>query len=68
MPAERLAAVRKDFDETMKDPAFNEDIEKLRLNVSPMTGDEMQQWIEKLYTYSPATIARVAKLNGEENQ
>ena len=68
VPAERLAAVRKAFDETMKDPAFNEDIEKLRLNVSPMTGDEMQQWIEKLYTYSPATIARVAKLNGEENQ
>jgi tripartite-type tricarboxylate transporter receptor subunit TctC len=61
VPADRLAAVRKGFDDTMKDPAFAADIEKLRLNVSAMSGDDMQKWIDKLYGFSPETIKREAK-------
>ncbi len=61
VPADRLAALRQGFDETTKDPAFVADVEKLRLNVSAMSGDDMRKWIDKLYSFSPETIKREAK-------
>jgi tripartite-type tricarboxylate transporter receptor subunit TctC len=66
VPADRLAALRKGFDETMTDPGFVADIEKLRLNVSAMSGDEMQKWIDKLYSFSPETIKREAKFSSTD--
>lgn len=66
VPADRLAALRTGFDETMKDPGFVADIEKLRLNVSAMTGDDMGKWIDKLYSFSPETIKREARFSSSD--
>ena len=42
MPQDRLAALRRAFDQTMKDPAFLSDLAQLQLEVDgPMTGEEM---------------------------
>ena len=38
VPADRLAALRRAFDATMKDPAFIAEAEKLQLEIEPMTG------------------------------
>src|SRR5215475_1081903 len=38
VPAERVAALRKAFDETMKDPAYLEEAKKLSIDVDPLTG------------------------------
>ena len=64
IPPARLAALRWGFDETMKDAAFVADMGKLRLNVSPMTAVEMEQWISRLYSFPPDTVQRVARLYG----
>lgn len=64
VPTDRLEALRSGFDEAMKDPAFLRDMNKLHLDVSPMTGAEMERWIGKLYGFSPETVARVAHVLG----
>ena len=55
MPAERVRALRRAFDATMKDPAFIADAEKLQLDISPMTGEAMQALVGDL-AKTPAEI------------
>jgi tripartite-type tricarboxylate transporter receptor subunit TctC len=64
VPADRLAALRKGFDETMKDPDFVAEMAKLHLNLGPMDAAEVNKWIDKLYSYPPATIKRIGELYG----
>jgi tripartite-type tricarboxylate transporter receptor subunit TctC len=66
VPEDRFAALRSGFDATMKDPNFLADMNKLHLDVTPMTGAQMDQRIDKLYSFSPDTIQRVAKFFGND--
>jgi len=59
VPAERLAALRQAFDETMKDREFRAEAERLQLEVQPMSGVEMQKLVAELAGTSPDVIARV---------
>lgn len=43
VPAARVATLRKAFDETMRDKGFIADAEKIGLEVSPLSGDEIEQ-------------------------
>jgi tripartite-type tricarboxylate transporter receptor subunit TctC len=61
IPPERLAALRRAFDESMTDPAFLADCRKARLFVDPASGAEIEALIARAYASSPATVAR-AKL------
>jgi tripartite-type tricarboxylate transporter receptor subunit TctC len=58
VPADRLAIIRKAFNETMADPAFLSDMEKQQLPVNPLTADESEAIIAKLEKVSPAAIAQ----------
>jgi tripartite-type tricarboxylate transporter receptor subunit TctC len=60
VPADRLAALRRGFDATMKDPAFLADAEKSRMDVDPMTGEAMQALLQRIYAAPPAVIKGVA--------
>jgi tripartite-type tricarboxylate transporter receptor subunit TctC len=64
IPADRLKALRDGFDDTMKDPKFVAELERLRLSVSPLSGKEMEELIGKLYAYPSATIARISEILG----
>ena len=64
LPPERLAALRKAFDETVRDPNFLADVAKLRLKVSPITGAAMDQMIAELKLIPKDIVAVVAKLMG----
>jgi tripartite-type tricarboxylate transporter receptor subunit TctC len=59
VPADRLAALRRAFDATMKDPEFLADVEKTKLTVSPMTGEELQKLVAQLSYLPPALIDKV---------
>jgi hypothetical protein len=61
VPAERVRALRRAFDATMKDPAFVADAQKLQLELSPMTGEAMQALVADLATTPPAIVDRVRK-------
>jgi tripartite-type tricarboxylate transporter receptor subunit TctC len=58
VPADRLAAIRKAFDETMKDPAFLEDAKKQGVPVVPIGGEEAEKIIKAIYSASPELVAK----------
>ncbi len=58
VPPARLNALRRAFDATMKDPAYRAESEKAKLEVDPMTGEE----VERLVKDAAATPPEVAKL------
>ena len=60
IPAERKAALRTAFDETMKDPAFLADAKKTVLDVSPVSGAELDAMIASLYATPKDVIAKTA--------
>jgi tripartite-type tricarboxylate transporter receptor subunit TctC len=49
LPEDRKLALRKAFDDTLKDPAFLEEAEKLKLEVNPVSGVEVNKLMEELY-------------------
>lgn len=48
VPADRIAALRKAFDDTMKDPEYIDEVKKARLDVSPRTGSEVHALLRKV--------------------
>lgn len=60
VPPERVAALRKAFDETMKDPAFIADAQKLNLDLNPIGGEELQRVVADIIATPPAATKRLA--------
>ena len=59
VPAERVRALRRAFDATMKDPAFIAEADKIQLELKPMTGEEVQKLVGELAETPPDVVARV---------
>jgi tripartite-type tricarboxylate transporter receptor subunit TctC len=64
IPQERKEALRKAFDETMKDPAFLEEAKKLNLEVSPSGGAAIEEALAKIYETPKAVVEKAAKVSG----
>ena len=62
VPAERVAALRKAFADTFKDPQFLADVEKSKLELDPRTGEEVQAIVEKLFAAPPDLVERARKV------
>jgi tripartite-type tricarboxylate transporter receptor subunit TctC len=63
LPPERVAVLRKAFDETMHDPEFLSEAERLNLEVTPVSGARIQALIEELYrTTKPELTAKIAAI------
>ena len=60
VPEARRQALRKAFDETLKDPAFLADADKLKLEVNPVSGAEIDKLIAELYR-APRDIVEEAR-------
>ncbi len=58
-PDARRDALRAALLATMKDPQFVADATKAQIDISPMTGAEVEKFIARLSTASPATVERV---------
>jgi hypothetical protein len=59
VPPERVAALRRAFDATMKDPAFLAEADKLKIDVDPLTGEQLAALVEQVSRTAPDTVARV---------
>ena len=57
VPADRLAIVRKAFEDTMKDPGFLADMAKAQLSVHPLTGEEAAKVVDELISAPPNIVA-----------
>jgi tripartite-type tricarboxylate transporter receptor subunit TctC len=56
----QLNVLRAAFDRTMADPQFLDDAEKMRIDISPMSGDKVQELVRRIYA-SPKEIVERAK-------
>jgi tripartite-type tricarboxylate transporter receptor subunit TctC len=59
VPAERVAALRKAFDDTFNDPQFIETARKAGMYLNPLGGGELQAIASRIVTPSPQVIAAV---------
>jgi hypothetical protein len=66
VPADRVAAWRKAFLDTYKDPAFIAEAARQQIEIEPSTGEEMQGTLERAYTAPQRVIARLRSLYDSE--
>jgi tripartite-type tricarboxylate transporter receptor subunit TctC len=65
VPAERVAALRKAFVETMKDQEFLAEAAKRKLAIEPTDHQELYGMVMKIVSASPDLVARVKKAIGQ---
>ena len=59
VPAARVQALRRAFDATMKDPAYLAEADKLKIDVEPLSGEQVAALVEQVSRTDPDTVARV---------
>jgi tripartite-type tricarboxylate transporter receptor subunit TctC len=66
VPKDRVAALRKAFDASIKDPELRGEAAKARLDLDAVSGEDLQALVAKVYASPPAVIARTKKaIHGE---
>jgi tripartite-type tricarboxylate transporter receptor subunit TctC len=60
VPAERVTALRRAFDATMKDPQFLAEADKAKMDIGPMTGEEAQKIADSIAN-TPGDVVAYAK-------
>jgi tripartite-type tricarboxylate transporter receptor subunit TctC len=59
VPADRVQALRKAFDDTMRDPKFREAAKKANMYFNPLGGVELQKIVNRIASPSPEVIEKV---------
>ena len=62
VPADRLTALRRAFDATMRDEKFIAEAQKLAIEVDPVTGEEMQVTIKRILSFPATAVERAQAL------
>jgi tripartite-type tricarboxylate transporter receptor subunit TctC len=61
VPIDRVTALRKAFDATMKDKAYRAEADKLKIDVDPMNGAELAAFVAQISRTPASTVSRVRK-------
>jgi tripartite-type tricarboxylate transporter receptor subunit TctC len=61
-PAERVRAVREAFEATLRDPVFVAEAERARLDIDPVSGDELARAVQRLAELEPPVRATLRTL------
>jgi tripartite-type tricarboxylate transporter receptor subunit TctC len=59
VPADRVTALRRAFDATTGDSGFLAEVEKTRLAVNPVTGEDLQKLVAEVSNLTPALLDKV---------
>jgi tripartite-type tricarboxylate transporter receptor subunit TctC len=59
VPAARVEALRRAFDATMRDPAYLAEADRLKVEVDPLTGEQVAALVEQVSRTPPETVGRV---------
>jgi tripartite-type tricarboxylate transporter receptor subunit TctC len=62
IPADRTAALRKAFMDTMKDPGFLAEAGKMQLEINPVSGDAVQKIMQEVSRTPKAIATAVADM------
>jgi hypothetical protein len=58
VPPERVAALRRAFVDTLRDKTLLAEAATMQLDVDPISGDDLQALVTKLYALPPNIVAR----------
>jgi tripartite-type tricarboxylate transporter receptor subunit TctC len=58
-PKDRVSILRQAFQATLRDPAFLAEADKAKLEIAPVTGEEIERTIANLFKLDPPTIAKL---------
>jgi tripartite-type tricarboxylate transporter receptor subunit TctC len=61
-PADRIQALRRAFDDMVKDPEFIADLDAQKLDLGPLPGEDLQKLIEEVANVPPAILDKVKGL------
>jgi len=61
-PRDRVQTLRKALHDTLKDPEFLADATRSKLEISPVTGAEIEKAVAGLFSLEPALIARLKEV------
>jgi len=61
-PADRIQALRRAFDGMVRDPEFIADLDAQKLDLDPLSGEELQKLIEEVANVPPAILEKVRGL------
>ena len=62
VPADRLEVLRRAFADTMKDPAFLAEAEKLQLEIEPLSAREIDALLTNAFATPKAIVQQAAEL------
>jgi tripartite-type tricarboxylate transporter receptor subunit TctC len=62
VPPERVAALRRAFDATVKDSEFLAEAQRQGMEISAMTGDELQQLVAAIVNAPPAVVEKIRQV------
>jgi tripartite-type tricarboxylate transporter receptor subunit TctC len=62
VPVDRLNALRRAFDATMKDPEFLADAQRQGMEISATTGEELQQLVTRIVHAPPAVLEKIRQV------
>jgi tripartite-type tricarboxylate transporter receptor subunit TctC len=62
VPADRAAALRRAFMDTMKDREFLAEAEKAKLEIAPVAGDEIEKLVANLYATPASLVHKTAEM------
>jgi tripartite-type tricarboxylate transporter receptor subunit TctC len=63
LPKARRELLRRAFDRTMKDPALLAEVKKTKLFVSPLTGEQIEALIKRVYATPKDVVARAVQVS-----
>jgi tripartite-type tricarboxylate transporter receptor subunit TctC len=58
VPADRVAALRKAFTDTMTDKDFTAEADKMQLEINPVSGEEVEKLVKDVYATPPDIVAK----------
>ena len=61
VPADRLAALRKAYWDTLNDPAFKEQATKKKYDIYPQTAEEIRDAVKKMMSVPPELVTKLKK-------
>ena len=61
-PKKRVEILRNAFAETMRDQEFLAEAKKAKLDIDPMSGEEVQKIVDNLFSMEPTTATKIKKV------
>ena len=59
VPTERVTALRRAFDAALKDPALIAEADKSKIEIDPLSGEEVGELVKQVSATPPDVVARV---------